>query len=165
MFNINSSFMSKFISQILLMFLVCQSGISYGQQLISSSGNTHESAVYSISWSLGELVIDTWSAQNITVTNGFHQPVLTVTNVFKEELPDLIINLYPNPTSDFLFVETKSERRFDYYLFNSEGKLLASDLLQLERKQINFQQYTPGIYLLRILSDNELVGVYQIIKK
>jgi len=165
MFNINASFMSKFITQILLLFLACQSGISYGQELISSSGNTHESSGNSISWSLGELVIDTWSAQNITVTNGFHQPVLTVTNVFKEELPDFIINLYPNPTSDFLFVESKSDRIFDYYLFSSDGKLLASELLQLDKMQIDFQHYTPGIYLLRILSDNELMGVFQIIKK
>jgi hypothetical protein len=165
MFNINTSFMYKFITQILLLFLACQSGTSSGQQLISSSGNSHESSGYSISWSLGELVIDTWSTQNITVTNGFHQPVLTVTNVFKEAPPDLIINLYPNPTSDLLIVESNSEGRFDYYLFNFDGKLLASDLFELERKQINFQHYTPGIYLLRILSDNELVGVYQIIKK
>ncbi len=157
--------MYKFILLQIFLFNFCLLNTLKGQELISPAGKTAESSGYSISWSLGELVIDTWSAQNITVTNGFHQPGLTVTNIFKDQLPDFIINLYPNPTSDFLFVETKSDKRFNYHLFSSDGKLLATELLQLEKMQIDFQHFTPGIYLLRVVADDELVGIYQIIKK
>ena len=74
---------------------------SFSQSVISSAGNESSSSSYNISWTLGETVIATLEGTNISLTQGFHQPVI-IDNVptFLEEDMVLDIVAYPNPTYD-----------------------------------------------------------------
>ena len=56
---------------------------------------------------------------------------------------------YPNPTNEFIYVDTKSQTPFTFMLFESNGKLIQNG--QLESTQgIDVHQLKPGSYILRL---------------
>jgi len=56
-------------------------GQSQPQQVIASSGGSGSSGDVSMGWTLGETVIATFSTGSAILTQGFHQPGLTVTAI------------------------------------------------------------------------------------
>ena len=50
-------------------------GQSVSPEVIASSGNYYEAANASLSWTLGEVAVETYSSGGITLTQGFQQPV------------------------------------------------------------------------------------------
>ena len=62
------------------------------------------------------------------------------------------IEIYPNPVTDYLHLDTKGHN-VDFVLFNNVGQLI------LEGKynsRIDFRQYNKGLYLLQLSYDNKL---------
>jgi len=74
---------------------------------------------------------------------------------------DNLFNIRPNPTQDRLFIETTSENisvdrlqvidRFGIIIYQEE------DLSILNQKEINVSAYPPGIYLLRIYTQDKVL--------
>jgi hypothetical protein len=76
---------------------------------------------------------------------------------------EINIDLYPNPTSDYLNVksgETKAVISFEIY--DMQGQKLLS---QKNVSSINLQNLSQGIYIIKIYFDNELVTTRKIIKE
>jgi Leucine-rich repeat (LRR) protein len=62
------------------------------------------------------------------------------------------VKIYPNPVTNILSVE--SVRDLDYIeIYN----LLGKRLLRTEKTEVHFSNYTSGIYLLKIISNNQIV--------
>ncbi len=80
-------------------------------------------------------------------------PVIIDDATIEENSQDLIINVYPNPTSSnsvFVDFETPTTE-FEYQLFSLSGRLLQSGILQKnEALDLNF---ASGTYLLSIVTD------------
>lgn len=95
-----------------------------------------------ISGSWGKILKSKVNADGTSISNQNH------------DITDFVI--YPNPTSDLLFIKT-ADNQFQLDLFDSNGKLLrtVSDLSIL-----NISALPTGLYILKINSDNA-----QIIKK
>lgn len=67
------------------------------------------------------------------------------------------VDIYPNPTDDYLYVnlnEQLTEAAIQYNLYNSQGSLLKSDLLEngYSHQTIDIREINQGVYLL-ILTD------------
>jgi hypothetical protein len=88
---------------------------SYAQQVISSAGNYYQGDNLSMSWTLGETVIETFTGNDIILTQGFQQPynfyytqILNIpagwsgASVYLDPLYKGIEGLYANHTSDFI---------------------------------------------------------------
>lgn len=66
--------------------------------------------------------------------------------------------IYPNPTSDYLFVELpESERTAEWQIFASDGKLVKSGVFNSRLSQIPVHDLLPGTYILR--SDDHQDGM------
>lgn len=52
---------------------------SYSQEVISTAGEHYENSNGSISWTIGEPVIETLESTNNYLTQGFHQPTVIPT--------------------------------------------------------------------------------------
>ncbi len=63
------------------------------------------------------------------------------------------IRFYPNPVSDFLFVE--SDQSASLHLFDLNGKLLVQNLK--DGKRLDVRNVTPGVYLLEIRTENNRI--------
>lgn len=136
------------------------------QEVISTSGDFHSTGGHSISWTIGEPVIDTWTAGSTIISQGFQQPILEIVSVY--EHPDLSfdINAYPNPTSDFLnvVVTNGDYEKLSYHLFDINGKLLDSNQIDSESTEIMFVQFPAAMYYLRIMHSNSEIKTFKIIK-
>lgn len=137
------------------------------QQVLASAGDFLKNTSGSLSFTLGELVIDTKTNTNGTLTQGFQQTKLTVTAI--KELPgnNFHIVAYPNPTTNVLFLksETGSSIKFTYSLFDANGKLLIKNSTKLSEAEISFESMVPAIYYLKVTSDGNETQTFKIIKQ
>jgi hypothetical protein len=68
-----------------------------------------------------------------------------------EELEDIQINIYPNPTSDYLFLESKIPNAFqNIMLFSIDGKklIVPNNQSNLYQNELNLSHLATGKYLL-----------------
>lgn len=156
-----------FLSGILLF------GMSSGQhktlEVNPAAGDLFIGSEYNISWTIGEGVIETFSNDNIVLTQGFQQPSLKITLIEESDKGNFEINVYPNPTSDFVTVNIVSEDDIscNTALYDMAGRLLYSkDLKGSElTESINLTKYSSDLYILRILdSKGKLLQTYKVQK-
>ncbi|MEZ7928799.1 T9SS type A sorting domain-containing protein, partial [Cloacibacterium sp.] len=64
--------------------------------------------------------------------------------------PELSVNIYPNPSSDFVYVQSKTSEKYHLTLMDSSGKVLQSIP---NTDKISITSYPKGIYYLVIKND------------
>mgnify|MGYP002524145372 CR=1 FL=1 len=69
------------------------------------------------------------------------------------------IKVYPNPTNNVLFVETRliASLPAEYIIANVTGQTLLSGLITEETQQIDVTGLGEGMYFVRIQSDEESI--------
>jgi hypothetical protein len=139
------------------------------QQVISSAGGYNVSSgtgQISISWTLGETIIPSFTNGGLTLTHGF-QGTLIITAVEENILNPVKVNIYPNPTSEIIEIEfdTPVDGEISLFLLDAQGKLVKTDKIEAgtTNKEINMQNFSSGIYYLR-LTKGRLVNVYRVVK-
>jgi hypothetical protein len=156
--------MLRLIKSILLISLSINiiSQSSSDQFINSSAGNTGIiSNGYEISWTMGELVVET----GIDYTQGFHQPNLLIT-LIENQSPAYNINIYPNPAIDFLNISSNEQLvgcKINLVDFN--GKLILEQLMISNELSLPFNNYSTGTYLLTFINqENEILKTFKIQK-
>jgi predicted alpha/beta superfamily hydrolase len=68
-------------------------------------------------------------------------------------------NVYPNPTSDLLYVDIQNDNLNDVTLclYNSIGKIIYSDILNDNKYTLNVNQFSKGYYLLVIKCKDDTI--------
>ena len=103
---------------------------------------------------------------NAHIGEGFHQPIEdTITT---KDLNDEIINInvYPNPFSDIVFIDSKIKSDLYITIINSIGQsVYQTQSAKMERMEISVQHLPPGIYMLIAKTDNDIVKSFKLIKK
>ena len=149
----------------LIVFILSVSGQT--QQVITTAGGNGQGTNTQIEWTLGETVVTSFRKADTLLTQGFHQPLLTVTAIKTSDSPDILIQVYPNPAHDQLqiqlgCVEIKDYR---YVLYDINGKVLRQQILLSDITSINMDNYLPGIYLLKVLKKDMEIQVFEIMKR
>ena len=151
----------------LLLILFCLPLIGFGQPIISpsvvsSSGDSYSNGGVIMDYTLGEIVIETFSNNANILTQGFHQGVIKV-NTSVENI-DIKTKVYPNPTTNFLIVELEKNVNAELLVYDINGKIVIKGKLNEEqKKQLDFSFLNQGNYFLHInISDKQ--SVYQINK-
>ena len=154
----------RYIFFFLFIFL---STSSFSQSVISSAGNESSSSSYNISWTLGETVIATLEGTNISLTQGFHQPVV-IDNVptFLEEEMVLDMVAYPNPAYDkVLFKGGKDDVVYHLRLVDKLGRVLEQKSVPKKNLEVEMSKYTNGSYLIEVIeNDSQKRVLFNIIK-
>ena len=150
----------------LLLILLCLPFIGFGQvttpSVVSSSGDSYSNGGVIMDYTLGEIVIETFSNTANILTQGFHQGDLKVTTAVVNL--DIKTKIYPNPTTNFLIIELEKNVNADILVYDINGKIVIKDKLRDEQqKQLDFSFLNQGNYLLHInIADKQ--SVYQINK-
>ena len=143
---------------IISLFLFPTASIS-AQQVISSAGSTKEN----ISWTIGEVVTET-TIGDFCVLQGFNQSD-DLGPVSIEPVKSAIeFNIYPNPVTDKLIIECQNNESYIWKLTNLIGQEIAHSQPFASNTTVDMTVYTPGNYLLTVLSDREIKTI-TIIKK
>jgi hypothetical protein len=150
----------------LLLILIAYPMIGFGQvttpSVISSSGDSYSNGGIMMDYTLGEIVVETFSNSANILTQGFHQGDLKVTTAVVNL--DIKTKIYPNPTTNFIIIELEKNVNADILVYDINGKIVIKDKLNDEQqKQLDFSFLNQGNYLLHInIADKQ--SVYQINK-
>jgi hypothetical protein len=140
-------------------------GLTQELQAVGSGGAYHQSTTSSISWSLGEVVTQTLKAGDYIITQGFQQSKLTLTSVFERPGYISLVNAYPNPTSDFIYLDVDGEvKDLSFAVYDMNGKLLASGKFEENPTRVSFANFGSGIYFVRITKGNLEVNTLKVVK-
>ncbi len=139
------------------------------QNVIGSAGGYDTTNNIKVSWTVGEVVTETATNDNNTLTQGFQQTNLTITQI-KENLintENFSINIYPNPAVHSVSMEVTAEsvKGLKYELNDNKGKLLLKGKFSDKLEKIDFTNYQPSIYYIRIYNDKgTFTDTYKVVK-
>ena len=155
----------------LVLFPLLSWGQSLSPTVIASAGDYFDNGTVSISFTVGEVAVTTLEAGDVILTQGFQQPFeLDVTGVKDQEI-NWSVKTYPNPVKEKLHVKFTLEKVEDFTIVVMDltgKKVLIKKLEQVqpnEVKDIDFQDYAPGIYLISLTSkDKSVRKIYKVQK-
>jgi hypothetical protein len=160
--------MEKILSIALFVLPIFVGAQSISTEVIASSGEHFENGSVQLSWTLGEIVVDTYNSGGNILTQGFHQPELLITSIEELSELDLTVNIFPNPAADFINIEfTGNKTDMIVELFDMRGKEVTRlDLSAYQMETgINVSNIGSGGYLLRLTEENgKYISTYQIQK-
>ncbi len=59
------------------------------------------------------------------------------------------INIYPNPSNGYFFVDVQTTEKINFAVYSATGRLIIQNVLP-ESKQISLEQFQSGVYFLRL---------------
>lgn len=137
-------------------------------EVISSGGEFYENSNNSLSWTIGEVVVETTKSANNILTQGFQQPSYSLSTIKENINSEFEILAYPNPTSDFLNLEIKTDNKsydIELEIIDISGKVVLNQKIKESISKINLSNFSKGTYLLKVFS-KEIgeINVYKIQK-
>lgn len=140
--------------------------------VIASAGDISITGKLYLEWTLGETFVETISSKDQLITQGFHQPLISVKDVStfgarqQEELEVLIV---PNPVQFMCRTVIKRESTTSLYLDLADihGRKLYNTIsnAKLDVIDLDFSSYSSGTYLLTVRdSKGGLFKTFKIIK-
>ena len=72
-----------------------------------------------------------------------------------------VFSVYPNPAHDFLSVDTKNITHASYEIFNELGSLVYSGIVS--QQSIDVSNLDKGLYLVRVMNNNTVLGTRRVI--
>ena len=110
---------------------------------------------------MGEPITQTLTGGTATATQGFHQGIINITSV-REQIKDVEISIYPNPTSDYVTV--KFDNAGLWQLHTVDGKLVSSGQLSTGSTNIDMRAVALSTYMLTIVGEDNRTNTYRVIK-
>lgn len=158
---------TKLIYNCLTVLIFLSPGMISAQQVLSSTGGTVQNTSGSISYTLGELVIDTRADGTRVLTQGFQQTEILLTAMHELSGSGIQIIAYPNPTHDFVILKFEKGEipNIEYILFDLRGRLLLKEKLTGNEAKISFQLYEPGSYFIKVSGDGKEIQTFKILKR
>lgn len=137
----------------------------HAQEVIASTGNSFSNASGSLTFTVGEVVIETHSIGGIIITQGFNQPADDFTTGLPAPAAATGVTVFPNPTRNELFIDLGTARPgWTGSLFDLCGRLVITNPLMLARNTLDLSDLANGTYNLRLTdARGELTGVFQLI--
>jgi len=151
---------------LLTLSIVLISLLSFSQnsilEVVSPAGGYFENSSISVSWTLGETVIDTWVNEDagIMVTSGFQQGDFTITGLPQNPMAGFSVKMFPNPAKleTNLKVTLPSLANVNITVLDVTGRTVIQEQFNpsdLEHTHtLNVSTLKPGIYLVRVHSGN-----------
>jgi len=137
------------------------------QEVVSSSGGYFANSGGSITFTLGECMINTYISSNLIVTQGFNQtflPESSPTGIADIGKMDADIVAYPNPVLEFVTVFVKNNRGLSFILYDINGTVLARQDIVKSETDISFKNLLPAVYILKVFKESQEVMTFKITK-
>ena len=137
-------------------------------EVVASAGEHFDNGSVQLSWTLGEVAVQTYDNGSNILTEGFHQPELLITSIEEVSELDMSVNIFPNPTTEFINIEfTVNKTDMVVELFDMHGKEVSRiDVRAFQMETgISLSDVAAGGYLLRLTEENgKYVSTHQIQK-
>ena len=152
-----------------LVIVLLVTTIGYSQtiskQVIGAAGKTQSNSNLKVSWTAGEPVVGLMTAGNNQLGNGYYPALNLQALSVEDSVLDVQLKVYPNPTSQSLYVSHPEMNSFRITIVDLNGKQLYSGSINKD-EPLDVSKYTQGMYMVTIenTSTNKK-NTYKIIKK
>ena len=140
----------------------------HAQEAIPASGGNGSGTGGSVSYTIGQVVYNTNTGTNGTEAQGVQQPfeISVVTAIEEAKVISLEFVVYPNPAKDYVILKTGTYdvENLNYYLYDSNGRLLDKDKVQGNETTISMRTLLPSTYFLKVIDNNRVIKIFKIIK-
>lgn len=137
-------------------------------QVIPACGGTSIGGNGSSTYTLGQMVFNSFVASAGTLSEGIQQPAEIYFTGFNPNQLSAEITVYPNPTDDYIILNVKQDvlqETLSYQLFDLNGRLFRNDKIKESETIIRIKDLPSSCYLLKIVNKNNQSKTYKIIKK
>jgi len=121
----------------------------------------------SVAWSVGQVTYSNNTSLDASETQGVQQPYeLYITASTENNSFDFNLKLYPNPTKDFVILQLQdfNNDHLLYQLFDLYGNPLNTNKIVNMRTYIALNQYSSSTYLLKVMSNKQIIKSFKIVK-
>jgi len=141
--------MKQLYTLLLIAFPVVCSAQEITQSVVSTAGGNVQNDTYTNSWTIGEVITETFSMESYTLSQGFQQGNLVVNWIGENVPPEFQIKAYPNPVKDVIIVELQNQG-LGYQLINIKGRVIQNGIFFSIQDQIDFTDIPSGTYFLKV---------------
>ncbi len=157
--------MKKILLGLLLCFFISVHSQSISKQVIGTAGKTQANSNLKVSWTTGEPVVGLMTASGNQLGNGYYPAMKISALKIEDNALDLQIKVYPNPTTQLLYVSHPDLNSFLIQITDLSGKQVYSDTINKDQP-LDISNYTQGMYLITIENkEANKKNTYKIIKK
>lgn len=122
---------------------------SLSPQVVATSGKSFSSSTAQIDFTVGEVFTSTYVTSGNMLTQGFHQPEIIITSLKPNEY-EFAFNLYPNPTAQFVTVESTLETELHVRIMDIQGRQVQASSVFTRTIKLDLHSLTSGQYLVAI---------------
>ena len=138
---------------------------SISKQVIGAAGKTQSMGNSKLSWTVGEPVVGLMTAGGNQLGNGYYPALNLQALSVEDNILDVQLRVYPNPTSQSLYVSHPEQNSFGITIVDLNGKLLYKGSINKD-EPLDVSNYTQGMYLVTIENKaSNKKNTYKIIKK
>jgi hypothetical protein len=147
------------------LFLFLKLGGLQAQESLAASGGEATAVGGVVSYSIGQMIYTSATGINGSVALGVQQPceILTITGINETNI-NLMLSIYPNPTTNYLILKTLDSNNISYQLYNFEGKIIDSKIVIDNLSKICLVEQPKGTYFLNIVHNNHIMRIFKVIK-
>ena len=152
---------------LVIVLLVATMGYSQSisKQVVGTSGKTLTNSNLKLSYTVGEPVVGLMTAGGNQLGNGYYPAMDLQTLSVEDNVLDVQLKVYPNPTSQSLYVTHPEMNSFGISIVDLNGKQLYSGSINKE-EPLDVSGYMQGMYVVTIENTaTNKKNTYKIIKK
>jgi hypothetical protein len=138
---------------------------SISKQVIGAAGKTQSNANLKVSYTVGEPVVGLMTTGGNQLGNGYYPAMDLQALSVEDNVMGVQLRVYPNPTSQSLYVSHPDMSSFRVTIVDLNGKQLYSGTI-IKEEPLDVSNYTQGMYLVTV--ENTVTNkknTYKIIKK
>lgn len=134
------------------------------ESLNSAGGEIRIFGTGSNSFTIGQVFFNSYSDENYNLTEGVQHAYIVTTLLSTDEKKLSLIKVFPNPVEDLLNVKIENNQKFEFSLFDVQGKLIQKGNL-LNNSIINMKTLPSANYYLQLTDKNKEIKTFKIMKK
>ena len=155
--------MKKLITLLLITGIASAQSIS--KQVIGAAGKNQSNGNSKLSWTVGEPVVGIMTAGGNQLGNGYYPALNLQALSVEDNVLDVQLKVYPNPTSQSLYVSHPDMNSVGITIVDLKGKKVYAGTINKE-EPLDVSGYTQGMYLVTV--ENTVTNkknTYKTIKK
>ena len=154
-----------FLVFLVMVFYHTSQSQTISKQVIGASGKTLSNSNLKLSYTVGEPVVGLMTAGGNQLGNGYYPAMDIQALSIDDATLNVEIKVYPNPTSQSLYVSHPEYNSFLIQITDINGKQIYTGTIEKELP-LDVSSYTQGMYLVTIENkETNKKNTYKIIKK
>lgn len=148
--------MVRLFTALLLFLGLIANGQSIRTYSFTPAGASVNEGSYKMLWQIGGITKGASSKDNTFVYQDFFSNNQLVAITSTENNVDRDIAIYPNPSSEFINIESRNAEILNYTLIDSKGNIVRDINYTKfgDRDQLNIANLTNGLYILQLNIEN-----------